>query len=382
MVGVTDDFSFATAGRIVFGPGRAADLRDLVTGLGRRALLCTGGSPDRITALVSDLPLSLVPFRVTGEPTVELATAAVDLARREGVDLVLAIGGGSVLDLGKAVAALLGNGGSPLDHLEVVGAGKPFTRPGVPMVAVPTTAGTGAEVTANAVLRSVDHRRKASLRGAALLPRLAVIDPLLTVGCPPAITAASGLDALTQCLEPFVSPRATPLTDGFCREGLLAAASGLRRAFDDGSDVQARTDMALGSLMGGLALANSGLGAVHGLAGVIGGLVDAPHGAVCGALLAPTVEANLTALHDRSPDDPALFRYREAFTLLAGDAEAGPAWIADLVEHLGIPPLRHWGLDEDLHAEVVTQSLVASSMKANPIELTEAELHGILGAAG
>lgn len=379
---MTTSFTFATAGRIVFGPGCADQLPDLVAGLGRRALLCTGGRPDRIAALVSDLPLSLVPFRVSGEPTVELATAALELARREGVDLVLAIGGGSVIDLGKAVAALLGNGGSPLDHLEVVGAGRPLTGPAVPMVAVPTTAGTGAEVTANAVLRSVEHSRKASLRGAAVLPRLAVIDPLLTVDCPPAVTAASGLDALTQCLEPFVSPRATPRTDGFCREGLLGAASGLRAAFDDGTDVRARTEMALCSVMGGLALANSGLGAVHGLAGVIGGTVDAPHGAVCGALLVPTVRANLAALHDRSPDDPALFRYREAFTLLAGDADAGPTWIADLVEHLAVPPLSHWGLGEDQHEEVATQAQLSSSMKANPIELALPELRSILAAAG
>lgn len=375
-------FAFATAGRILFGVGRSRELPELVGGLGRRALLCTGGSPERVAGVVADLPLSLVPLQVDGEPTVEMASAAVDLARRERVELVIAVGGGSVIDLGKAVAALLGNGGTPLDHLEVVGAGRPLTGPALPMIAVPTTAGTGAEVTANAVLKSVQHGRKASLRGAALLPRLAVIDPLLAVDCPPAVTATSGLDALTQCLEPFVTPRATPLTDGFCREGLLAAASGLRRAYDDGSDVPARTELALCALMGGLALANSGLGAVHGLAGVIGGTVDAPHGAVCGALLAPTVRANLAALQDRSPDDPAVFRYREAFTLLAGDADAGPDWISALVQHLDIPSLSHWGLGADLHEQVAAQAQVASSMKANPIELSVADLRGILEAAG
>lgn len=374
-------FSFATAGRILFGAGRSAELPGLAAGLGNRILVCTGGDPQRSEPMTRDLP-SPVPFRVPGEPTVELAEEAVALARASQVDLVVAIGGGSVIDLGKAVAALVHEDGGPLDHLEVIGNGRPLTAPAVPMIAVPTTAGTGAEVTANAVLRSDRHHRKASLRGPQLLPTLAIVDPLLTVGCPPAVTAASGLDALTQCLEPFVSPRATPLTDGFCREGLLSAASGLRRAFDDGTDVQARTDMALCSLMGGLALANSGLGAVHGLAGVIGGTVDAPHGAVCGALLAPTIRANLTALAARAPDDPARSRYREAFTLLTGDPDDGPAWIDDLVAHLAVPPLSRWGLTPDLHEQVAAEAQIASSMKANPIELSVDELRGILEAAG
>src|SRR5207245_3337075 len=163
-------------------------------------------------------------------------------AREHGADVVAAVGGGSVIDLGKAVAMLLGNGGDPLDYLEVIGAGRKITRPSVPLVAVPTTAGTGAEVTANAVLASPAHRVKASLRSPTMLPRVALVDPLLTLGCPPHVTAVSGLDALTQCLEPLVSVRANPVTDGLSREGLRRAGRGLRRAHADGSDTGARTD--------------------------------------------------------------------------------------------------------------------------------------------
>ena len=220
--------------------------------------------------------------------------------------MIAAIGGGSVIDTGKAVAMLLGNGGDPLDYLEVVGSGRSIAQPAVPCVAVPTTAGTGAEVTANAVLAVPSHQVKASLRSPLMIPRVALVDPLLTVSCPPSVTAASGLDALTQCLEPFVSVQATPLTDGLAREGLRRAGTGLRTAYADGSDVAARADMAMCSLLGGIALANAKLGAVHGLAGVIGGTADVPHGLACAALLAPVIEANVRA---RAPSTRAVSRH-------------------------------------------------------------------------
>ena len=276
-------FEFATAGRILAGPGRAADLPAVLAGLGDRVLVCTGANPLRHNALIGELGLAAALFPVAGEPSVDLARAAADAARRHGADVIAAIGGGSVIDTAKAVAMLLGNGGDPLDYLEVIGAGQPITQPSVPCVAVPTTAGTGAEVTANAVLAVPAHRVKASLRSPLMIPRVALVDPELTVSCPAPVTAASGLDALTQCLEPFVSVRASPLTDGLAREGLRRAAAGLRAAYADGTDLAARTDMAMCSLLGGLALANAKLGAVHGLAGVIGGTADVPHGFACAA---------------------------------------------------------------------------------------------------
>lgn len=378
-------FEFATATRIVFGPGRAQELPALVEGWGERAVVFTGSRPDRHRGLIGDLPMDVAIVPVAGEPTVDAARAAVAAAREHGAQAVVSLGGGSVIDLGKTVAMLLGNGGDPLDYLEVIGGGRPIGRPSVPFGAVPTTAGTGAEVTMNAVLASPEHGRKASVRSRSMLPALALVDPLLTLDCPPSVTAASGLDALTQCLEPLVSRNATPITDALAAQGLRHAAAGLRAAYADGTDVGARTEMALCSLLGGLSLANAKLGAVHGFAGVIGGLVSVPHGAICAALLAPVTEATVRALRQRAPDHPALAAYRQAARLLTGRAEAtvedGVAWIAQTVRQLGITGLATGGLDPALVDEVVDKTGSASSTKGNPIELTPAELRQALVAA-
>jgi alcohol dehydrogenase class IV len=379
------DFEFATAGRIVFGAGRAKELPVLAGRLGSRALVCTGASPGRHDGILENLALVCATIQVAGEPTVELARLAVAAARDEGVDLVIAVGGGSVMDLGKALAMLLGNGGDPLDYLEVVGEGRSIAKPSVPCVALPTTAGTGAEVTPNAVLASPEHGLKASLRSPLMLPTLALVDPLLTLSCPPGVTASSGMDALTQCLEPLVSVRATPMTDALASEGLRRAAAGLRRAFADGNDIEARTDMSLCSLFGGLSLANAKLGAVHGLAGVIGGTVEVPHGIACGALLVATVEANVKALRARQPDGDGLARYQKAARLLTGHADAtieqGSDWIAETARLLGVPKLSRFGLTAEQADDVVERALRASSTKGNPIELSRDELHAVFSAA-
>jgi alcohol dehydrogenase class IV len=378
-------FDFATAGRVLVGPGRAAELPALAAGLGTRALVCTGSRPERHADLLGALGLPHVLFTVPGEPTVDLARAAVAAAREHRADLVVAVGGGSVIDLGKAVAALLANGGDPLDYLEVVGQGRALTRPALPCVAAPTTAGTGAEVTANAVLASPEHGVKVSLRSPLMLPSVALVDPLLTVGCPPPVTAASGLDALTQCLEPLVSARATPVTDGLAREGLRRAGTGLRRAYADGGDLSAREDMSVCALLGGMALANAKLGAVHGLAGVLGGRLDVPHGLACAALLAPVVEANVRALRERQPDSPALDRYADAARQLTGRADAtvadGVAWIRETLALLDVPGLATYGLRALDTADVVAQAQRASSTQGNPVRLTDEELTGVLAAA-
>ncbi len=379
-------FEFATAGRIIVGAGRARGLPDVLAPLGTRALVCTGANPARHQELLAGLGVPAAVFAVTGEPTIELARAAVAAAREHGADVVAAIGGGSVIDAGKAVAMLLGNGGDPLDYLEVVGSGRKITRPAVPFVAVPTTAGTGAEVTANAVLASPAHGVKASLRSALMIPRVALVDPLLSASCPPAVTASSGLDALAQCLEPFVSVSANPLTDGLAREGLRRAAAGLRSAYADGGDIGARTDMAVCSLLGGLALANAKLGAVHGLAGVIGGTAAVPHGMACAALLAPVTEANVAALRSRQPGHPALARYAEAARLLTGrpaaSIEDGVAWIREMVAQLAIPGLGAFGLRQEHAADVAANAMRSSSMRGNPVALSAEDLRAILAQAG
>jgi alcohol dehydrogenase class IV len=378
-------FEFATAGRIMVGPGRAAELPGVLAGLGSRVLVCTGADPERHAGLLAGLGLPAAVFPVSGEPTVHLARAAVAAACEHGADVVAAIGGGSVIDTGKAVAMLLGNGGDPLDYLEVVGSGRPVTRPAAPCVAVPTTAGTGAEVTANAVLAVPEHRLKASLRSALMIPRVALVDPLLTLSCPPAVTAASGLDALTQCLEPLVSVRATPLTDGLAREGLRRAGAGLRAAYADGADLNARADMAVCSLLGGMALANAKLGAVHGLAGVIGGTADVPHGMACAAVLVPVIEANVRALRSQAPDradhDP-LGRYAEAARLLTGhpaaSVEDGLAWIRVTLTVANVPGLAAFGLGPHDADDIAAKALTSSSMQGNPVPLSHEDLKAIV----
>jgi len=380
------NFEFATAGRIMAGAGRAAELPGVLAGLGSRVLVCTGSNPARHAGLLAGLGRPAAVLAVAAEPTVELARAGVAAAREHGADVVVAIGGGSVIDAGKAVAMLLGNGGDPLDYLEVIGAGRAITRPAVPCVAVPTTAGTGAEVTANAVLASPEHRLKASLRSPLMIPRVALVDPELTVSCPPPVTAASGLDALTQCLEPLVSPRATPLTDGLAREGLRRAGTGLRAAYADGGDLAARADMAVCSLLGGMALANAKLGAVHGLAGVIGGTADVPHGVACAALLAPVIEANVQALRSGSRAGPggpaALDRYAEAARLLTGDPAAsiadGVAWIRQTLGLLAVPGLGAFGIGSADADEIAAKALTSSSMQGNPVALDPGEAKAIL----
>lgn len=381
-------FEFATAGRIVFGAGVIRQAGALAAGLGTRALVVGGRDQGRLAPLIELLRsagVSSVTFAVAGEPTVDTAVAGADLARAEGCDLVVAMGGGSALDAGKAVAALAANPGDPLDYLEVVGRGLPLTAPPLPCVAIPTTAGTGSEVTRNAVLGVPAEGVKVSLRSPLMLPRVALVDPELTHSLPPEVTAATGMDALTQCLEPFVSPAATPLTDGLCREGLARAARSLRRAVQHGDDAAAREEMAVASLCGGLALANARLGAVHGFAAPIGGMFPAPHGAVCARLLGPVMAANLGALRERSPDSPALERYAEATRLLTGNPSAPPELAAvgalALADELGIPGLAAYGITLEVIPEIAARARRASSMQGNPVALTDEELEGVLRAA-
>ncbi len=380
-------FRFATATQIVFGAGALKELPGLVRGLGNRVWLVLGKS-DRhrhVAALLQNAGLSVEVARVTGEPSVEDVLALVEAALAGGCELVVGVGGGSVLDAAKALAALLANPGDPLDFLEVVGRGQPLSRAPLPFIALPTTSGPGAEVTKNAVLASTAHGVKVSLRSDAMLPKLALVDPELTLGLPPHLTAATGLDALTQVLEPFVSCQSNPITDALSREGMARGARSLRRAFHAGGDIAARTDMALVSLLGGLCLANSKLGAVHGFAGPIGGRFPAPHGAVCARLLPIVVERNIAALRERDPDGPYLGRYAEVAQILTGRASASAddaaPWLRELVEELGVPSLRSYGLGADAVAELVSQAKRSSSMQGNPIVLTGEELTRTLETA-
>jgi len=382
-------FEFATATRILFGQGRLCDAAPLASEFGATcALIVTGKNTERaapLCTLLEERHIEHVVFSVSEEPTTEIARLGVQKARAEECDLVIGFGGGSALDAGKAVATLLTNGGDPLDYLEIIGKGKPITTPAAPYIAIPTTAGTGTEVTRNVVLKSPEHQVKVSLRSALLLPRVAIIDPELTYSLPREVTATTGLDAFTQVLEPFVSNKANPLTDAICREGMRRTARSLQRAYEHGENAEAREDMALVSLFGGLALANAKLGAAHGFAGPAGGMFSAPHGVICARVLPYVMKANVQALHIREPGNKALQRYDEIARILTGDpsatADDGVMWVQELCDTLNVPPLSQYGMTPDDIPILVEKAAKASSMKGNPIVLTADEMHDILAQA-
>lgn len=389
-------FEFATSTRIIFGPGALRDLASKAAVLGHRVLVVTNkiGEPNvtllealtgrgiNVLNLLSSQGLEPFVFTVSHEPTVDLVLSGIRLARETKCDLVIGIGGGSAIDTGKAISALLTNTEDLFEYLEVIGKGKPLTQKPTPYIAVPTTAGTGAEVTCNAVLESPQHHIKVSLRSPIMFPQLAIIDPELTYNMPPEITASTGLDALTQVLEPYVSRKANPLTDPICREGLIRAARSLKKAYDYGEDPIAHEDMSMVSLFGGLALTNAGLGAVHGFAGVLGGMFHAPHGAICACLLPSVMKINVQVLQERSPESLILKRYKEVAQILTGipgaDIEDGIKWVRDLTISMNIPSLAKYGIKNEDFPKIIEKSTIASSMKANPIELAYKEMETIL----
>jgi alcohol dehydrogenase class IV len=356
--------------------------------MGSRALVVGGRSTDRTAPLISALETAgLTTFRVEipGEPTIDLIRSLSETARNERCDIVIAIGGGSVIDSGKAIAALLTNREDVLEYLEVIGCGRPLAHAPAPFIAIPSTAGTGSEVTRNAVLGSPEHGVKASLRSAQMLPRLAIVDPSLTLSAPRPIIASTGLDALTQLIEPYVSVRANPFTDALCVNAIPRTAAALSRVWDHPEDSAARSEMSWASLCGGLALASAGLGAVHGLAAPIGGMFDAAHGAICAELLTHVMTANIRALRSRQPQSPALGRYQHIACMLTGRPNATPedgaAWVAQLCRKLEIAPLASYRIQHSDIPTIAERAAKASSMKANPIALSSAEIEEVVAHA-
>ncbi|MBL8139898.1 MAG: iron-containing alcohol dehydrogenase [Acidobacteria bacterium] len=378
-------FDFATATEIVFGRGTAQTVPLRARQFGTSVFLVRGRDGARSRWLTDALDEAAMPWAawsVAAEPTIDDARAAAGRARDARADVVIGLGGGSAIDLGKAVAALLANPGDPLDYVEVIGRGQPLHAPSVPFIAVPTTAGTGAEVTRNAVLSSVADGVKVSMRSLHMLPRLAVVDPDLTIDLPPAATASTGMDALTQLIEPYVSVRATPISDGFCLEGIPRVARALRRAVADGTNHDARADMALASLLGGLALANAGLGAVHGFAAPLGGRYGAPHGAVCAALLPAVMRVNVDAIGRQGAAGPIAERFATVARLLTANSAAtideGIAWLDALQRDLAIPRLAHHGVAAADFPGIAAAAARASSMRGNPVVLAGSDLERIL----
>lgn len=381
-------FTFATASKILFETGAANRIPELAKDLGKRPCLVTGSNPERVRWLIDGLEKTLCPplvIPVSGEPDTETASKASIAVREAGCDVVIGLGGGSVMDMAKVIAALITNTDDIYNYLEVVGRGNSLTERPVPLITAPTTSGTGSEVTANGVLLSHEHGVKVSLRSTSMIANLAIVDPELTVSMSPKITAITGMDALTQLMEAFVSHKATPITDALCREGILRAATALPQAFEDGSDIVAREDMALAAMLSGICLANAKLGAVHGFAAPIGGECHAPHGAVCAALLPHVMEVNLRALRERNPNSPALHTYQEVAVMLTADTgctpEDGAAWVRELCKEMVIAPLSELGVKRKDFNQLANKAAKASSMQGNPVELTQDELIEILGMA-
>jgi len=381
-----DFFEFATATRIVFGSGAVTQIGQLVNSFGAKVFLVIGKTKSRAQIVLDILTQAKVEtycFEVGEEPTTEIVIRGIQVAKAAGSQVVVSFGGGSVIDAGKAIAAMLTNPGELMDYLEVVGKGKVLQFPSLPFIAIPTTSGTGAEVTKNAVLCSSQHKQKVSLRSAHMFPKVALVDPELTISVSSVVTASTGLDAFTQVLESFVSNKSNPLTDALCREGLKRGARALKRAYEHGDDKLAREDMAITSLFGGLALANSKLGAVHGVAGPLGGMfATAPHGAVCACLLPHVFEINVQALQQRDPNGPYLKRFDEVAQIITGNAQASSVdavvWIKQLCKDLKVPPLTSYGVRKEDFKVIADKSATSSSMQGNPIKLTTEELIRVL----
>lgn len=368
-------FAIASPTRILFGRGQAANAPALIRAFGMRGVIIHGANEERARWLTKALPDALA-IACSGEPTLTDLDAALRRARARAPQWVAAVGGGAVLDMGKALAALIPSASPTMDHLEVVGRSLPLTTAPLPFIAIPTTSGTGAEATRNAVIGVPDHGRKVSLRDDRMIARLAIVDPALTDHCPRGVTLASGLDALVQVIEPYVSCKATPYTDALTLPAIGPGLAALRRLMD-GEDPAARDTMAWVSLCGGLALSNAGLGAVHGFAGVIGGMTGAAHGAICGALIGPVLAANCAATSGNARE-----RLDQVCNIIAAafgaTPDAAPVALQTWSRGAGLSDLAGLGVRIEDHAAIVAASALASSMKGNPVLLTDAALLDIL----
>lgn len=378
------NFEFATSTRIIFENGSFEKVPGLIKEQGNKVFIVTGKNTNLASQLSEWLALIDIQseiFRIYSEPTTSDIERGTELARKTNCNVIIGIGGGSAIDSAKAIAALAPNKGELTDYLEVIGKGRKLEEKPLPCIAIPTTAGTGAEVTKNSVIKSTKHNVKVSLRNDLMYPNLAVIDPVLTVTVPPALTATTGVDALTHLLETFVSINANPLIDMFCREGMKRISAFLELAFFDGKNLVARENMAMASMLGGMALANVKLGAVHGFAGPLGGMYPIPHGAVCACLLPSVMEVNITALKSKNRQNQ-LEKFDEVARILTGNsfavAEDGAVWVKKLVKKLQIPSLSDFHLSPGFFPELIEKAKNASSMKGNPIELDDKQLFEIV----
>lgn len=386
-------FDFLKTPQIIFGCGRFIELSKIIQSYGNKVLLIASKSAlkhkivEKELAIISDqYDYSIETILIKGEPDTEQIDNSVALGLKQKSEIVVGLGGGSVVDAGKAVAGLITNGGLSKDYIEVIGKGKKISKEALPYVAIPTTAGTGSEVTKNAVILSKEDKLKASLRSPFLIPKIALIDPELMTTVPKEITASTGLDALTQLIESFTSNKAQLLTDAIARIGIKKAAESLIFAYENGKDITAREDMAFAALLSGICLANAGLGAVHGFAGPLGGEFGIPHGIICGALLKPVIEENIRIMLGQVPFHKSLAKYAEINQFFGGiQPEGMKDAVFQLVEKLKqickkmtIPKLSQYGMEEESFELIIKKAKKSSSMRYNPIQLTDDSLFSIL----
>jgi alcohol dehydrogenase class IV len=380
-------FEFATSARILFGNGCLSKAPDIARSFGNRALVVTGINRDLVNPFLNGLTrvgIGFEVFNIDREPTITDIETGLSMARHFSCNLVIGYGGGSAIDSAKAIAAMVNNSGDLSDYLEVIGKGKQLSEAPLPCIVIPTTSGTGAEVTKNAVIKSPEHKMKVSLRSPLMFPAVAIVDPELTWSMPPELTASTGIDALTHLLETFVSNKANKFTDMLCREGMRRISSSLKLAWSNETNSSAREDMSMASLLGGMALANGKLGAVHGIAGPLGGMYPISHGTVCATLLPAVMETNIRLLIEQGLND-RLERYNDVARILTGNNSSsalnGVEWIRELVTLMKIPPLSMFGINETDFPEIVSRSLSASSMKGNPVVLTDNDIMAIIKMA-
>lgn len=378
------NFQFATSTQIIFENGSFQKVPGLIKNLGRKVLIVSGKNQklsNQLSVGLKNLDIEFEKFNINSEPTTHDIETGTFLAKKTGCNVIAGVGGGSVIDSAKAIAALATNTGELTDYLEVIGKAKKMEEAPLPFVAIPTTAGTGAEVTKNAVIKSIEHNVKVSLRSDLMFPTFAVLDPQLTLTMTPEITACTGVDALTHLLETFVSCQSNQFVDIICREGISRIAKYLERAYLNGNDLEARENMAMASMLGGMALANVKLGAVHGFAGPLGGMFPIPHGAVCACLLPAVMEINIAVLKEKKLENQ-LLKFNEIARILTqnknSNAENGVSWVQEMVKKLKIPSLSDFNLNSDLFPELVEKARNSSSMKGNPVELSNTQLFEIL----
>jgi alcohol dehydrogenase class IV len=378
------NFQFAAPTRIIFENGSFKRLPGLIAELGSKVFIVTGQRTIlaiQLSKWLNEISIESEIFNVGTEPTTGDIEKGEQLARKTACNIVVGIGGGSVVDAAKAIAALAANKGGLTDYLEIIGKGRKLENDPLPYIAVPTTAGTGAEVTKNAVIKSEVQKVKVSLRSEKMFPAIAVIDPELTLTMPPELTAFTGVDALTHLLETFVSCQSNQFIELLCREGMRRISSSLETAFLDGKNVEARENMAMASMLGGLALANVKLGAVHGFAGPMGGMFTIPHGAVCACLLPAVMEINIRVIKENNLR-VQLVKYDEVARILTQNensvAEDGVVWVKEMVKKLKIPSLSYFHLSSNSFPELIEKAKNSSSMKGNPVVLDNEQLAEIL----